>query len=63
MPGIKYRHDIGMLGFDVTVNLERAGFRIKRRRVRKRKIPSRHKIKKEEAVEWVKNNFDVEIVD
>ena len=62
LPGVKYRHDIGMLGFDVTVSLKRAGFRIKHRRVQKKKIPSGHKIKKEEAMGWVKDNFGVEIV-
>ena len=62
MPGIKYRHDIGMMGFDVTVALRRAGFSIRHRRVQNRKIPSKHKIKKEEAIEWVKKNFNVEVV-
>lgn len=63
MPGIKYRHDIGMFGFDVTATLKRAGFRLKYRRIQKKKIPSRHKIKKEEAISWVKRNFGVEIVE
>jgi large subunit ribosomal protein L5 len=63
LPGVKYRHDIGMFGFDVTATLKRAGFRIKHRRVQKRKIPSGHKIKKEEAIAWVKKNFGVEIIE
>ena len=63
LPGIKYRHDIGMMGFDVTVSLERKGFGVKRRHVQKRKIPSRHKIKKEESIEWVKENFGVDVVE
>ena len=62
LPGIDYKHEIGMLGLDVVVNLERAGFRIKRRRVQKRKVPIKHKINKEEAIEWVKKNFEVEVV-
>jgi len=63
MPDVKYKHEIGMLGLDVTVTLERPGFRIKRRRIQKRKIPEKHKIKREEAMEWVKNNFGVEIIE
>jgi large subunit ribosomal protein L5 len=63
LPGIKYRHDIGMFGFDVTVSLKRPGFRIRHRRVQKRKIPTQHKIKKEEAMKWVKENFEVDIVE
>lgn len=63
MPGVKYKHDIGMFGFDVTVSLERAGFRIKRRRVQKRKIAARHKIKKEESIKWIKDNFGVDVIE
>jgi large subunit ribosomal protein L5 len=61
MPSVKYKHDIGMLGLDVAVTLERPGFRIKRRRIQKRKIPRKHKINKEEAVNWLKNSFGVEV--
>lgn len=63
IPNAKYRHDIGMMGLDVSVTLERPGFRIKRRRIRKRKIPTKHKINKNEVMGWVKNNFGVEIVE
>lgn len=63
LPGVKYRHDIGMMGFDVTVSLKRAGFSIKDRHVQKGKIPSSHKIKVEESVKWVKDNFGVEVVE
>jgi large subunit ribosomal protein L5 len=51
-----------MLGLDVCVSLKRPGFRIKYRRIQKRKIPEKHKISKEEAIEWVKNNLGVEII-
>ncbi|MEM5879384.1 MAG: 50S ribosomal protein L5 [Candidatus Aenigmatarchaeota archaeon] len=61
--GVKYSHQVGMLGLDICVSLKRPGFRIKCRRVQKRKIPRKHKINKEEAMEWVKNNFGVEIIE
>jgi len=63
IPSIRYKHDIGMLGLDVAVTLERSGFRIKRRRIQQRKIPRKHKINKEEAVNWMKNNFGVEVIE
>lgn len=63
IPGIRYKHDIGMLGLDVVVTLERSGFRIKRRRIQKRKIPRKHIINKEETVNWLKNNFGVEMIE
>jgi large subunit ribosomal protein L5 len=62
IPGVKYLHDVGIVGFDVAVTLERPGFRISRRRIQQRKIPTKHKINKEEAAEWVKKTFGVEIV-
>ncbi|MEM5773325.1 MAG: 50S ribosomal protein L5 [Candidatus Aenigmatarchaeota archaeon] len=61
--GVKYSHEVGMLGLDVCVSLKRPGFRIKYRRIQKRKIPAKHKINKEEAMDWVKNNFGVEIIE
>lgn len=63
IPNVKYKHEIGMLGLDVSVTLERPGFRIKRRRIQKRKIPTRHKINREEAMNWVKNNFGVDVIE
>jgi len=63
IPDVRYRHEVGMLGLDVAVTLERSGFTIKRRRIQQRKIPRKHKINKEEAVNWVKNSFGVEVIE
>jgi large subunit ribosomal protein L5 len=52
-----------MFGLDVVVTLKRAGFRIKWRRIQKRKIPAKHKINKEETMEWLKKNFGVELIE
>lgn len=54
LPGVKYQHEIGSLGFDVTVTLERPGFRIKKRKVKKAKIGKTHKINKEDTINWLK---------
>ncbi|MEM5870071.1 MAG: 50S ribosomal protein L5 [Candidatus Aenigmatarchaeota archaeon] len=61
--GVKYSHQVGMLGLDVCVTLKRPGFRIKYRKIQKRKIPKKHRINKKEAMEWVKNKFGVEIIE
>jgi len=61
--GVKYSHQIGMTGLEVSVTLKRAGYRIKHRKIQKREIPRKHKINKEEAMDWVKNNFGAEIVE
>jgi len=61
LPNVKYKHEIGMMGFDVAVTLERSGYRIKRRRIQKRKIPKSHRINKEEVVNWLRDKFGVQI--
>ena len=63
IPNVKYNHEIGLLGLDVSVTLERPGFGIKRRRIQKRKMPIKHKISREEGMNWTKNNFEVEIIE
>jgi large subunit ribosomal protein L5 len=62
LPGVNYDPDIGVLGFDCTVTLERPGYRVKRRRLRKAKIGKKHLITKEETVEWIKS-LGVKIVE
>ena len=52
--GAHYDPEIGILGLDVAVTLERPGFRVKRRK-NPSKIGKGHRIKKEEAMEWAKN--------
>lgn len=54
LPSIKYMHDVGMLGLDVAVSLERPGYRIKRRRIQKKDIPKKHKINKEDTINWLR---------
>jgi large subunit ribosomal protein L5 len=61
LPGTKYDPDIGMFGMDVCVNLERAGYRIKRRARKKHKIPSKTRITKEESMKLFKDKFKVSI--
>ncbi|MBW3019206.1 50S ribosomal protein L5 [Candidatus Woesearchaeota archaeon] len=61
IPDLKYDPKIGVLGLQVCVTLERPGHRIKRRRLLKKKLPSKQVISREEAVDFMKNNFGVEV--
>ena len=61
IPGVKYDHHLPIFGLDVCVTLERPGYRVKRKRLWK-KIGKNHLITKEEAINWVKEKFNVEIV-
>ncbi|MBS3158802.1 50S ribosomal protein L5 [Candidatus Woesearchaeota archaeon] len=55
----KYDPEIGVLGLQVSVTLERPGFRIKKRRLQQKKIPPKHRITKEEAIEFMRSRFKV----
>ena len=59
--GVEYDPKIGIMGFEVCVTLGRPGYRIKRRRIMKRKIPKNHRITKEEAIDFMKKEFNVEV--
>ena len=54
LPNVKYDPDIGIVGLDVCVTLERPGFRVKKRGVKKAKIGKKHLITKEQTIEWLK---------
>lgn len=61
IPGVKYDPKIGIMGLEVCVTFERPGFRIKRRRTMKRRISNKHRIKKEEVIEFMKKKFKVNV--
>jgi len=60
--GIKYDADIGIMGFEVMVTFSKPGYRIKKRVLNTKRVPLRHKVKKVEAIDFVKNNFKVEVL-
>jgi len=62
LPGIKYIPEIGMFGMDVAVTLERRGYRIKRRRLKKSKIGKKHMINKKEAQRYFEENFHIKFI-
>ena len=62
IPGMKYDPAIGIYGMDVTVTLERPGYRVKRRKRKRSKVGKKHLITKDEAIEFVKETFGVEVV-
>ncbi len=61
IPGMNYMMDLGMMGLEVAVTLERPGFRIKRRKIFKKKIATRHKITKEEAMNFLTEKYGVKV--
>ena len=58
----KYDPNVGIFGMDICITMKKPGYRVKHRRVQKRKIPGRHKVKKEETVKFFTDTFKVEVV-
>jgi large subunit ribosomal protein L5 len=63
IPDVKYDPQLGVQGMNITVCIERPGFRVKRRRRRKAKVPYRHRLTPEESMVFVKNKFGIEILE
>lgn len=61
IPGIEYDPDIGMMGLEVAVTLERPGFRVKRRKEDTRPIGDSHRISPEDAANYMQEQFGIEI--
>ncbi len=59
----KYDVDIGMMGLQANITLMRPGKRVSTRKSRPGKIGKSHKITKEEAINFMKENFKVKIGD
>jgi large subunit ribosomal protein L5 len=60
-PSQEYDPNIGIYGLDVTVNLVRPGYRVNKRDKASRSIPSKHRLTPEDALAFVRANFDVEV--
>jgi large subunit ribosomal protein L5 len=61
IPGVKYDPVIGIMGLQVCITLMRNGFRIKRRSLKRKIIPKRHRISKPEAIDYMKKNFSLKV--
>lgn len=61
IPGVKYDPKIKILGLEVCITLERPGFRIKKRKIRRSHLSKTHKINREEAMNFMKENFNVKL--
>lgn len=61
IPDSKYDADIGIIGLEMAVTLQRPGFRIKRRMIKTKSIPKKHAITKQEAMEYMKKEYGTEV--
>ncbi|MCJ2564121.1 MAG: 50S ribosomal protein L5 [Candidatus Thermoplasmatota archaeon] len=59
---MKYDPEIGIFGMDVSVSLKRPGYRVTKRRRRTSKIPIRHRVTREEGIQFIRDRFEIEVV-
>lgn len=61
IPGMRYDPDIGIFGMNISVTFEKAGYRIKKRRIQRKKIPVKHQVTTEETKAFMQEKFNVKI--
>ena len=61
IPGTKYVPELGIFGATVHVTLGRPGYRIRRRSIRPAKMSRSHYVSRDEAVQFITNNFRTQI--
>jgi large subunit ribosomal protein L5 len=62
IPGVRYNPEIGIFGLNVSAVMERPGYRVARRNRSAARIGKAHRVGKEEAVEYFKKNFGIEVI-
>lgn len=61
IPGVPYDVTIGIIGLEVAVTLQRAGYRIKIRKTKYGKLPKDHQISKAEAQAYIRTHFGTKV--
>lgn len=61
IPGTKYNPEIGIFGMDVNIVLNRPGYRIAKKSRKSAKIGKTHRINREEAIEFFKQEYGVKV--
>ena len=61
--GMKYDPEIGIFGMDISVVLRRPGNRITQRALLRRRVPKSHRVCRDEAIQFMKDKFEVEVVE
>jgi large subunit ribosomal protein L5 len=62
IPGTIYNPQLGIFGMNVDIGIDRPGYRVARRRRRKSKVGPSHRVRREEAIEFIRKRFGAEVV-
>lgn len=60
---MRYDPDIGIFGMDISVTVNRPGARVAKRRKGRARIGGNHRVRRDESMEFIKEKFNVEIVE
>ena len=60
--GQKYDPNMGIFGMDISVTLNKPGYRVKNRKIAKNSIPLKHRVKREEGITYLTKRFNLEVV-
>jgi len=61
LPGVRYDPNLGIFGMDVSVVIEKPGYRVKRRQRATSKIGRRQRITVSESMTFIEDTFGIEI--
>lgn len=58
---LPYQREIGILGFEIVINLTKGGRRVSERKHKRAKIGKKQKISKEETIQFFKDKFNINV--
>ncbi|UCD43847.1 MAG: 50S ribosomal protein L5 [Candidatus Bathyarchaeota archaeon] len=61
IPGQRYDPQLGIIGMDVMVTVEKPGYRVARRRRARSRVGHSHCVTRDEAIEFMKQRFGLEV--
>ena len=59
----KYDPNIGIFGMDINITMKRHGYRVKSRRIARRRIPHKHRVERESTTQFFRDKFNVEVIE
>jgi large subunit ribosomal protein L5 len=62
IPGMQYQPGMGIVGFDVNVQMVRAGYRVKDRKVGNSKLPTKQFLDREDTMAFLIDEYKINIV-
>ena len=62
VPGLEYKREIGICGFEISIVFKRKGKRVKMKKIKQGKYPEKQNVTKEEIIEYLTKILKVEVI-